>query len=163
MFFRNSSGSYSVPFSQTNLLPSGLSSLVEGVFSIDDDHRAARPFSSTGSCTFTAIWCPPAFFQSRTRRRILYRLSLDAAAISSSNAFVPKLSFPTSFRRSSTWSPVSKPPTSAAWRAALIIFCAVDSPISAMLASSEDDDTAMASIEPKPASLIYLLSPGQRR
>nr|QNO48295.1 hypothetical protein EKNHKIJN_00001 [Methanosarcinales archaeon ANME-2c ERB4] len=52
-------------------------------------------------------------------------------------------------------SPVSNPPTSAEVRAAAMILTAVDSPISAVPASSEGDATAIASIELNPASFSF--------
>jgi len=53
-------------------------------------------------------------------------------------------SFPICSRRSSTVAPVSKPPTSAASRAACTTSAAVLSPTSAAFASSPDDATAVA-------------------
>jgi hypothetical protein len=105
------------------------------------------PIASAGCASATLIGSiPVTVSQSRNKKFRILKLDeyIYAHHLIKFSAAGSQLAY--QFSLSSTISPVSKPPISAACLAALMIFAAVDSPISAVFASSAGDANATASM-----------------
>src|SRR5208337_1532448 len=115
-----------------------------------------RPPCSSGSWTFTDIWWTIWLLPEPNSPYIsvIAWVSIPPPSRVSSSG-TRNDSFRTSFRASNMSLPVLNPPTSAASRAALIIFFAVDSEISDTSESSAGAAVAMLSTERYPASRSF--------